>query len=1072
MASLETPDNPDVIEAAQAWLTANADVIASPRLGCSQQALLHQSRTQESLLAKIASLEEQLAIASSSEAQKLQQARGQVSINKDAIAYLRQKPPSRPPQAIACRSLRVLAEPRRAAGDRARPEQLSNEVSQTWEWVTRLGELTQLHLKNSADYQWFYHEANELEEVINSRNLANAQVVGSIPPTGQLSSMQRMNTVLSDNYSQLLLLSQRTDQLMSKSHSVVPLYRRCQPVDVGYPARNIFRFDDGENTLNNSEEVTVLDNSNSFNWKVAKADGTVMEVPSICIWLPPPDTEAVEVAVVIRRKLRNTWASLLTEVQQWLTQFYSDYLQKLLSNDTVTAEPSAQLTFLNFLTQLEEALSDGLLGDEGQQRSQLVEAVQAVRDRLVLSSPDQSSTVRSSDAVLLRSLLEKLLEHMRNWKCLNEQLEFFKRDHSGLTEESAQMMTAISVLQKMQEESGKQMEDLQTRMQDWSLYSTRLTEVRKSTTVNQSVQQRESQSLAVQVTGSSQTDGQSVTNSQRMDTTDLLFEGRRGSLRDSRESEWYPLLESRPVDLTSIRDLTVAKDQVRQQLRRASMSESTQTKPPPRSPVGLLSPTSKSVQAGYSEYRQNSTQDIEDPVFRQAVYNYIQEYESEVKRYLHENIPSPIVHSQSAYAAASASEGRSQLRVGVEEKLEYSETRKLATAISSSNESEANATSSSGSGTGAAVGKTQAVTREAGCQTAQIPIASTGCDKQSVMAESKIACHLHYTVQNDLFCLEIESSDSETQTDQSGQTVETEEKLIKYESRVDERVERQSVDIEIKIEEETNRKKLMATQPPRKVEVQDACVKTTCETEESVLVVKQQIKYMQLSQELVTAEQGVNCVIENQISDFECSFDLEFADSSVNCKTEEKTQEISTCEVHYENHFSEAALQTDSFTGESSISMTTKDVSVTAKQVVSELGFAEEVEKIKAVNSNVKFSNMPKILECNSSLEFMHENAGVRAQPTVDEMGVSQPTVDEMGVSETLLTSDGSVRYKEEPKLNECFTFSETSFLEGAIRVETLVKEASVQVEQPVDGMGACEMLLTSVGSVRYKEEL
>uniref|UniRef100_A0A1I8H8D0 Nesprin-1 n=1 Tax=Macrostomum lignano TaxID=282301 RepID=A0A1I8H8D0_9PLAT len=354
----------------------------------------------------------------------------------------------------------------------------------------------------------------------------------------------------------------------------------------------------------------------------------------------------------------------------------------------------------------------------------------------------------------------------------------------------------------MQEESGKQMEDLQTRMQDWSLYSTRLTEVRKSTTVNQSVQ-RESQSLAVQVTGSSQTDGQSVTNSQRMDTTDLLFEGRRGSLRDSRESEWYSLLESRPVDLTSIRDLTVAKDQVRQQLRRASMSESTQTKPPPRSPVGLLSPTSKSVQAGYSEYRQNSTQDIEDPVFRQAVYNYIQEYESEVKRYLHENIPSPIVHSQSAYAAASASEGRSQLRVDVEEKLEYSETRKLATAISSSNESEANATSSSGSGTGAAVGKTQAVTREAGCQTAQIPIASTGCDKQSVMAESKIACHLHYTVQNDLFCLEIESSDSETQTDQSGQTVETEEKLIKYESRVDERVERQSVDIEIKIEEET-----------------------------------------------------------------------------------------------------------------------------------------------------------------------------------------------------------------------------------------------------------------------------
>uniref|UniRef100_A0A1I8GZB3 AMOTL1 n=1 Tax=Macrostomum lignano TaxID=282301 RepID=A0A1I8GZB3_9PLAT len=299
----------------------------------------------------------------------------------------------------------------------------------------------------------------------------------------------------------------------------------------------------------------------------------------------------------------------------------------------------------------------------------------------------------------------------------------------------------------MQEESGKQMEDLQTRMQDWSLYSTRLTEVRKSTTVNQSVQVEEAAFATV-----------------------ASLSGIPSRVQASRPNQ-HPGSDSRqgsgpPAAQTCVNEREHA--------------DQTAPKESGGAPVSHF----EICAGGYSEYRQNSTQDIEDPVFRQAVYNYIQEYESEVKRYLHENIPSPIVHSQSAYAAASASEGRSQLRVGVEEKLEYSETRKLATAISSSNESEANATSSSGSGTGAAVGKTQAVTREAGCQTAQIPIASTGCDKQSVMAESKIACHLHYTVQNDLFCLEIESSDSETQTDQSGQTVETEEKLIKYESRV------------------------------------------------------------------------------------------------------------------------------------------------------------------------------------------------------------------------------------------------------------------------------------------------
>uniref|UniRef100_A0A1I8FDM8 SH3_10 domain-containing protein n=1 Tax=Macrostomum lignano TaxID=282301 RepID=A0A1I8FDM8_9PLAT len=83
------------------------------------------------------------------------------------------------------------------------------------------------------------------------------------------------------------------------------------------------------NTLLDSEEVAVLDNTKPLTWKVRKTDGTVMEVPSICIWLPPPDTESGEVALVIRKKLLNAWRPCSAKSRAWLVSCYTAYLRSL-----------------------------------------------------------------------------------------------------------------------------------------------------------------------------------------------------------------------------------------------------------------------------------------------------------------------------------------------------------------------------------------------------------------------------------------------------------------------------------------------------------------------------------------------------------------------------------------------------------------------------------------------------------------------------------------------------------------------------------------------------------------------
>ncbi|PAA83998.1 hypothetical protein BOX15_Mlig005821g1 [Macrostomum lignano] len=181
------------------------------------------------------------------------------------------------------------------------------------------------------------------------------------------------------------------------------------------------------------------------------------------------------------------------------------------------------------------------------------------------------------------------------------------------------------------------------------------------------------------------------------------------------------------------------------------------------------------------------------------------------------------------------------------------------------------------------------------------------------------------------------------------------------------------------------------------------------------------------------------------------------SDGSVRYKEEPKLDECFT--------FSETTLLDGAIRVETRV----LEAGVQVKQPVVDMGFCE---MLLTSDGSVRYKEEPKLDECFTFSETTLLDGAIRVETRVLEAGVQvkQPVVD-MGFCEMLLTSDGSVRYKEEPKLDECFTFSETTLLDGAIRVETRVLEAGVQVKQPVVEMGSCEMLLTSDGSVRYKEE-
>uniref|UniRef100_A0A1I8F943 SH3_10 domain-containing protein n=1 Tax=Macrostomum lignano TaxID=282301 RepID=A0A1I8F943_9PLAT len=133
------------------------------------------------------------------------------------------------------------------------------------------------------------------------------------------------------------------------------------------------------NTLLDSEEVAVLDNTKPLTWKVRKTDGTVMEVPSICIWLPPPDTESGEVALHSQEVVERV-AALLSKSRAWLVSCYTAYLRSL-GHGSVPVFSKLLPQVREFLNHLERASGDILIDVEG--RQQLMNALRVVRNNLV-----------------------------------------------------------------------------------------------------------------------------------------------------------------------------------------------------------------------------------------------------------------------------------------------------------------------------------------------------------------------------------------------------------------------------------------------------------------------------------------------------------------------------------------------------------------------------------------------------------------------------------------------------------------------------------------------------------------
>lgn len=87
------------------------------------------------------------------------------------------------------------------------------------------------------------------------------------------------------------------DHLVSLSADIVPLPLRCQPLSEPVKAVLLLKPESLQEQVKSGEECQLIDNTHAARWKVKRKNGQVLELPALCVLLPPGDQSVVTAAM-------------------------------------------------------------------------------------------------------------------------------------------------------------------------------------------------------------------------------------------------------------------------------------------------------------------------------------------------------------------------------------------------------------------------------------------------------------------------------------------------------------------------------------------------------------------------------------------------------------------------------------------------------------------------------------------------------------------------------------------------------------------------------------------------------
>ncbi|CAI2735381.1 unnamed protein product [Schistosoma spindalis] len=359
-------------------------------------------------------------------------------------------------------------------------KELTGNVKSCWTYVSQLARLSQVHIRNAAEYHQFHHAVNEAEASLKARvRMTEPRNSRALPAT--LKNCTILANELREHLNHMIHLWGRSGNLLEESRRIVPVHLRLGGVIDGLStntesaspvmARMLTSLTGPNYELKEGEEVRVISNKDDQHFWTVQTSNGIVKIPSVCLWISDPDLEAVKRSVILREKCVESWDLLAERSRERLRSYYSCLLNQMAENGDIQYQHKIAMD--NFLEDLR-----GLLLPNDTRAAELSQAIYAFTDRLKMTdiSRQRSSpggvVLREQDIVCMHSPLLRLRDHERQMDHLRAQSELAGTHMTNYLREidadQKRVDQELSLIDQLQHESQSQLDQLINRVKRWS----------------------------------------------------------------------------------------------------------------------------------------------------------------------------------------------------------------------------------------------------------------------------------------------------------------------------------------------------------------------------------------------------------------------------------------------------------------------------------------------------------------------------------------------------------------------------------------------------------------------------
>uniref|UniRef100_A0A673K7I1 Desmoplakin-like n=1 Tax=Sinocyclocheilus rhinocerous TaxID=307959 RepID=A0A673K7I1_9TELE len=275
-----------------------------------------------------------------------------------------------------------------------------------WSWLLQITKCIHVHLKENAAYSQFFKEANETYSRLQ-KDHESIRKKFTCDKNTPLENLTEMLKNLEKEKDRIMESKRQVQTLVSKSKSIVCLKPRNPEEKSSGPVivKALCDFKQDQKGILKGNEGILKDNSQRSKWHVTGPGGLEMLIPSVCLFIPPPNPLSIGLAHKNEQyyeAIMSIWSQLYINIKSLISWQYCmkdiQYINSLTLSMLSQMRPEEYRNIiknleLHYQEFMRNCLGSEMFSDEEKRKMEMQYAgAQSHYDRLVIQLPNYSKT--------------------------------------------------------------------------------------------------------------------------------------------------------------------------------------------------------------------------------------------------------------------------------------------------------------------------------------------------------------------------------------------------------------------------------------------------------------------------------------------------------------------------------------------------------------------------------------------------------------------------------------------------------------------------------------------------------